>query len=89
MLDHFSCRAECQDDVDAFIQAAELAGVEMKVLSYPDCRFPDIDMEIHSDVSRDVIRGLMRRCEEAFIMRQTLRAVPLKENTLKRDERVK
>lgn len=61
----------------------------MKVLSYPDCRFPDIDMETYSDVSTHVLGGLMRRCEEAFIMRQTLRAFPLKENSLKRDERVK
>lgn len=85
----FSCKTECKDDVDAFIRAAELAGVEMKVLSYPDCCFPDIDMEIHSDVSTDVLRGLMRRCEEALLMRQTLRAVPLEENSLKCDERVR
>lgn len=73
----FSCRAECQDDVDAFIEAAKAAEVEMLVRAFADKVFPDIEIEITSEASKDVLRDLMRSSEDAHMMRQTLRAVPL------------
>lgn len=44
----FSCRAECQDDVDAFIEAAKAADVEMLVQAFADKIFPDVEVEITS-----------------------------------------
>lgn len=38
----FSCRAECQDDVDLFIEAAKAADVEMLVRAFADKIFPDV-----------------------------------------------
>jgi len=85
----FSFRAECQDDVDAFIEAATSAEIEMLTHAYPDKAFPDVDVEITTEATKEVLMKLIRISDEAHIMRQTLRAVPLKENSLTRDLRVK
>ncbi|MDI1332425.1 hypothetical protein [Pseudomonas sp.] len=84
----FSCRAECQDDVDAFIEAAKAADFEMLVRAFADKVFPDVEIEIISDASKDELRDLMRGVEDGHMMRQTLRAVPLSENSMEPDDRV-
>lgn len=84
----FSCRAECQDDVDAFIEAAKTAEVEMVIRASADKAFPNVEIEITSTASKDELRDLMRGVEDGHMMRQTLRAVPLSENSLEPDDRV-
>lgn len=85
----FSFRAECQEDVDAFIEAATSAEIEMLIHAYPDTAFPDVDVEITTEVTKEVLMKLISASDEGHVMRQTLRAVPLKENSLSRDLRVK
>lgn len=85
----FSCRAECQEDVDAFIDAATSVEIEMLIHAYPDKAFPAVDVEITTEATKEVLMKLIRVPDEAHVMRQTLRAVPLKENSLTRDLRVK
>ncbi|MFL1526522.1 hypothetical protein [Pseudomonas sp. O230] len=85
----FSCRAECQDDIDAFIEAAKAAEVEMAIRAFADKVFPDVEIEITSTASKDELRDLMRGVEDGHMMRQTLRAVPLSENSLVPDDRVR
>ena len=85
----FSCRAECQDDVDAFMEAAKAAEVEMLVRAFADKVFPDVEVEITSQASKEILMALMRNSEDAHMMRQTLRAVPLSENSMEPDDRVK
>lgn len=85
----FSFRAECQEDVDALIEAATLAEIEMLIHAYPDKVFPDVDVEITTEATKEILMKLIRLTDDAHVMRQTLRAVPLKENSLTRDFRVK
>lgn len=85
----FSYRAECQSDVDAFIGVAKSGMVEMQILAFADKAYPDVDIEITTEASKDALMDLMRRIDDAHIMRQTLRALPLKKNSLERDFKVK
>ncbi|SMQ30299.1 hypothetical protein SAMN04488483_5343 [Pseudomonas helmanticensis] len=84
----FSCRAECQDDVDTFIEAAKAAKLEMVVRAFADKVFPDVEIEIISNASKDELRVLMQSVEDGHMMRQTLRAIPLSENSMEPDDRV-
>lgn len=85
----FSLRAECQGDVDALIEAATSAEIEMLIHACPDTAFPDVDVEITTEATKEVLMQLISLNDEGHVMRQTLRAVPLKENSLSRDLRVK
>ncbi|WP_146041534.1 hypothetical protein [Pseudomonas sp. DP16D-R1] len=85
----FSCRAECQDDVDAFIAAAKTPEVEMVVRAFADKVFPDVEIEITCNTSKDELRNIMRGVEDGHMMRQTLRPLPISENSMEPDSRVK
>lgn len=61
----------------------------MLIHAYPDKAFPDVDVEITTEATKEVLMKLIRVSDEAHITRQTLQAVPLKENSLTRDLRVK
>lgn len=60
----------------------------MTIRAYPDKVFPDIDIEIETQATKEMFKGLLAD-SEAHVMRQTLRAVPLAKNSLERDLRVK
>ncbi len=50
----FSFRAECHHDADAFIRAAEHAGIAASWTTHPDASgFPDVDVEASFDASNN------------------------------------
>lgn len=81
----YSFRAECAADVDNLNNALTASGLAATLLYYPDPVYPDINVEIETDAALDVIRSIMREVDDGHVMYQTLRAVPLAQNTLERD----
>jgi hypothetical protein len=47
--------------------------------------FSDVEVEMHTDASLDSLRGLIRQVTDGHVMLQTLRQVPLQDNSLERD----
>jgi hypothetical protein len=81
------CIRLAQDDQG--LQTLPSAEIEMLIHAYPDKAFSDVDMEITTEATKEVLMKLIRVSDEAHITRQTLQAVPLKDNSLTRDFRMK
>ncbi|MFL9611113.1 hypothetical protein ACKF11_13590 [Methylobacillus sp. Pita2] len=82
----FSCRAECQYDVDQLklqLDAQAIANtMETKVMMQP---FPDVGVELKLENSMDVVLDILRQIPDSHVMIQTLKAEPLGDNELKRN----
>jgi hypothetical protein len=82
----FSFRAECQVDVDALRALVALAAENGQWTVLPDPRgLPDVAVEVLSTITIERLLDLMREVEDGHVMLQTLRPVPLAENSLERD----
>lgn len=82
----FSLRAECGNDMARFISAVESQGHAIHSVVRPDANgFPDVDVEIRTDANLEQLQEALRSVEDAHVMLQTLRQVPLAENSLRRD----
>lgn len=81
----FSFRAECPADVIEFERACALAKITTSLAQRPDGTYPDVEVELESPVSIDVLRNVMRGVVEGHVMLQTLRECRLKDNSLERD----
>jgi hypothetical protein len=82
----FSFRAECRHDADAFIRAAEQVGIAANATIHPDTSgLPDVDVEATFDANLEQLRAVVRQVHESHVMLQTLRELPLADNTLERD----
>ena len=91
-MNKFSCRLECTEDFTRFIIAAsknkvlictsELHHVYLEGREYP---LPDCEVEFTCDVDLEAVRDIMRSVDDLHVAIQSLRPVPLKENSLDRD----
>lgn len=84
----FSFRAECQADVDNFVNECNDAciSVAMQVFpDYPATGFPDVTVELQADATLSSLQAMMRRVVDGHVMLQTIRECPLKDNSLERD----
>jgi hypothetical protein len=81
----YSFRAECPADIDLFEQQCVTAYLNTAIRRVPDPVFPDVDAEMEVGVPLDAMRCLMRQMVNGHVMLQTLRACPLSENSLERD----
>lgn len=82
----FSMRAECSVDFNRFKELAKTQGLVLKHTMRPDPDgFPDVEIEFASDCSLAQIAEVIRQIPNGRTMLQTLRPVPLADNSLKRD----
>ena len=85
-LQTFSFRAECPRDVEeAYTQLAE-SGYTFGdwIMQTPDPNFPDRHVQVRANMDFATFIDLLRRIEDGHVMHQTLRAVPLSDNSLER-----
>ena len=82
----FSFRAECSRDLNAFIQQAVDADIDLDIrqITVTD-PINEPHVEFRTDVSLKLLRNLLRTITDSHVMLQTLREEPLSENSLERD----
>lgn len=81
----FSFRAECLPDVEAFFEVLKEAGVVSELETHGADGFPDVCVQIRAEASLAQLRELMLEVVDGHVMVETLRAVPLDQNSLERD----
>ena len=81
-MNTFSFRAECQADVDSFLQKSQVSGIKLTVTTNG---FPDVEIEFESEATLEDLIEVIRKVRDGHVVYQTLRQVPLSENSLKRD----
>ena len=85
-LQTFSFRAECLVDVQAFNKLLSSRGFisELKTEA-DDAGLPDVEVEMKAGATLGQLRELLRHVVDGHVILQTLRPVPLSENSLERD----
>jgi hypothetical protein len=81
----YSFRAECPHDLEQLTIALQLRDVSCSIVATQGRGLPDCTAEIETEVALDIIRDVMRGVEDGHVMVQTLRACPLRDNSLERD----
>lgn len=82
----FSFRAECRNDVGVFLRSLTTSGVSISYSRIVDMLFPDVAVEIAtSEASVEQLIHAARQVEDLHVIEQTLRPVPLADNSLERD----
>lgn len=86
-LQPYSMRAECGHDVDLFAAMAGVSSIKVAgLVQVTDPPFPDVEVEFRSDATLGELYAVLDRMVDSHVMRETLRAVPLAENSLERGE---
>ena len=86
-MNTFSFRAECQVDVDSFLQKSQDSGIKItvtKTVTDTD-EFPDVEIEFESEATLEDLIKVMRKVQDGHVMYQTLHQIPLSENNLQRN----
>ena len=83
----FSCRAEGQCDVDSLQNLCATSGITLVNLRIELDRngFADVEVEFESSATLETLRETAKLVVDGYVLLQTLRQVPLAENSLKRD----
>ena len=85
----YSCRAEFWVDVLGVLNAFEASGLPYQVVTYrvadPDEWLPGGELEFRTTSDRAAVLGLMHQVVDTHVLQQTLRALPLAENSLERE----
>ena len=86
-MNTFSFRAECQRDVNCFIQETKNKNIVISLTKTvtDTTRFPDVEIEFESEATLEDLIEAMRKVQDGHVMYQTLRQVPLSENNLQRN----
>jgi hypothetical protein len=91
-LTTYSCRAETAIDAVRFLSLGmELADADAVFFYRPQLAsgpWGDSTLEFITTLDREAILALLHRVPDAHVMRETLRACPLAENSLERDPAV-
>jgi len=81
-LQTYSCRAECRADIDAFLESA--GPLVTDVIIEPSTWAPDCTLEFRSAAHPSQLLDLLESIPDTHVMVETLRPVPLSDNTLER-----
>lgn len=86
-MNTFSFRAECRGDVNSFLQKSQDSGIKIIVTkTVKDTNgFPDMEIEFESEAKLEDLIEAMRKVQDGHVMYQTLRQVPLEQNSLQRN----
>ncbi len=84
---HYSCKAECQQDVLDFI--SKLFSIEnnrvLHVAFVPDAKYPDTLVEFALKLKADeALMAILEKQVDSHVMMETLRRCPLSENNYQR-----
>ncbi|MGE8454449.1 MAG: hypothetical protein ACN6OP_28330 [Pseudomonadales bacterium] len=86
MINTFSFRAECATDAQAFHDLLAKAGVIATVKTQADpSGLPDVEVEMRTVASLARLREILCCIVDGHVMLQTLRQLPLSENSFERD----
>lgn len=80
----FSFRAECPYDVAAFVNKLVAKRINLKI-EHTMLSFGEVSTELYTDADLETLIDVMCSGDDTHVMVQTLRPVPLKENSLERD----
>lgn len=83
----FSFRAECSVDVRRFLAGLTEVGIAAEASQSPVSGVPgpDVAVELQASATLEQLRLVARRVEDCHVIVQTLRALPVAENSLERD----
>jgi hypothetical protein len=83
----FSFRAECLADVALFITATVEHGQPGSLMNFRcnTADFGEVLGEFDSTMSLEDLRGVLREIEDSHVLMQTLRQLPLAQNSGERD----
>jgi hypothetical protein len=84
----YSFRAACPYDFDQFVRTAIDAGMAFSILQVTKgsiTGFIEPHVEIRTLVALDWLQAVMRSIDNGHVMLQTLRQLPLSENSMVRD----
>lgn len=81
----YSFRADHIQDVFDLMLLPEMRAVR-RLTILPNEHFPDVEVELQSDMPQSDLRRLIDQLEDAHVIADTLRACSLKENPLQRDD---
>lgn len=84
----FSFRAECPNDIRDFLNAFTQNKPDAVLIvtnGVRDAGFPDCMFELVTDVDLETVRDIMRLVQDGHVMVQSLRQLPMSENSMKRD----
>lgn len=91
---YYSFRAECPADVIRFFNHALDYAFENELqlgalfVKTDEGGFPDTVAEFRSTIDLETLQGLVKREQDTHVLLETLRPVPLKENSLVRDNSI-
>lgn len=82
----YSLRAECMADADMLrkLVSSACATSKLSMKADPD-GLPDQEVEIRTELTFNDLLALIRAIPDGHVMQQTLKPVPLAENSLDRD----
>jgi uncharacterized protein YajQ (UPF0234 family) len=80
----FSFRAECPPDIEEFRKTVKALKLAIEIREVP-LMLGESSAELKTDVTLEQIRDTMRRQDDSHVMIQTLRELPLEENSLERN----
>ncbi len=91
-MNTFSCRFEFTEDYTRFVVAASANGILIGTVDLESLQSekdgpkgPDVFVEFACEAELDTLRNLMRTAPDLHVGIQTLRQVPMKDNTMERD----
>lgn len=80
----YSFRAECMHDVSLF-RANALAAMAWDFFVLTNLSFGEVGVEIESTKTIEELHEIMKLQDDSHVMIQTLRELPLQDNSLNRD----
>lgn len=86
----FSFRAECQDDVDRVLGAMRkdniyyLLDILRPVILENGSDVPDVDVQLRAKADKLTLISIAESQEDCHVIAETIREVPLSENSLER-----
>jgi hypothetical protein len=82
----YSFRAETELDTTLFLSLVRSQGYAVASTVHSDADgLPDVDVEMQCSATLEQLQGILRTIKDAHLMLQTLRPVPLADNSLERD----
>lgn len=87
-MNTFSFRAEFMQDAVAFSAQCVLDGFRPSGVYKFDTNITDVAVEVHVEASLEALRDVLRKIPDSHVMIETLRQVPLAENSLERDRSI-
>ncbi|MFK4706071.1 hypothetical protein ABIC83_002910 [Roseateles asaccharophilus] len=86
VMKSFSCRAECQVDIQRLHAALKAQNISYEIRSsaYLQEGLPDVGVDLRAATTLEALRAAVATVDDGHVMVETLREVPLARNSLQR-----